>query len=59
MEGLQLLAGSEVNVLPDGTLDYEDDVLAELDWVVASVHSSFRMPSDAMTERMSARSSTR
>ncbi len=52
VEGLQLLAGSEVNVLPDGTLDYEDDVLAELDWVVASVHSSFRMPSDAMTERM-------
>ncbi len=52
VEGLQLLAGSEVNVLPDGTLDYEDDVLAELDWVVASVHSSFRMPSDAMSERM-------
>jgi DNA polymerase (family X) len=52
VEGLQLVAGSEVNVLPDGTLDYEDDVLAELDWVVASVHSSFRMPSDAMTERM-------
>ena len=52
VDGLQLLAGSEVNVLPDGTLDYEDDVLAELDWVVASVHSSFRMPSDAMTERI-------
>ncbi len=50
--GLQLLAGSEVNVLPDGSLDYADEVLAELDWVVASVHSSFRMPSDAMTERM-------
>ena len=52
IEGLELLAGSEVNVLPDGTLDYEDDVLAELDWVVASVHSSFRMPSDQMTGRM-------
>src|SRR5690349_14861425 len=50
--GIELLAGSEVNILPDGSLDYADDVLGELDWVVASVHSSFRMGSDAMTERM-------
>jgi DNA polymerase (family 10) len=49
---LQLLAGSEVNILPDGRLDYDDDVLAELDWVVASVHSSFRMDGGAMTERI-------
>src|SRR5207245_10254317 len=42
--GIKLLAGSEVNVLPDGSLDYEEDVLCWLDWVVASVHSSFRMP---------------
>jgi DNA polymerase (family X) len=46
------LAGSEVNILPDGSLDYDDGDLAELDWVVASVHSSFRMTSDAMTERI-------
>jgi DNA polymerase (family X) len=52
VDGIELLAGSEVNILPDGSLDYEDEVLAELDWVVASVHSSFRMDSDAMTERM-------
>ena len=52
VEGIELLAGSEVNILPDGSLDYDDDVLAELDWVVASVHSSFRMASDAMTERI-------
>ena len=52
VEGIELLAGSEVNILPDGSLDYDDDVLAELDWVVASVHSSFRMGSDAMTERI-------
>ena len=52
VDGIELLAGSEVNILPDGSLDYDDDVLAELDWVVASVHSSFRMASDAMTERM-------
>ena len=52
VDGIELLAGSEVNVLPDGSLDYDDDVLADLDWVVASVHSSFRMASDAMTKRM-------
>jgi DNA polymerase (family X) len=52
IEGLELLAGSEVNILPDGSLDYDDELLAELDWVVASVHSSFRMPADAMTERI-------
>jgi DNA polymerase (family 10) len=50
--GITLLAGSEVNVLPDGSLDYDDAVLAELDWVVASVHSSFGMSSAAMTERI-------
>jgi DNA polymerase (family 10) len=52
VDGIELLAGSEVNVLPDGSLDYNDELLAELDWVVASVHSSFRMPPDAMTERI-------
>jgi DNA polymerase (family 10) len=50
--GLILLAGSEVNVLPDGRLDYEDETLSRLDWVVASVHSSFAMDSAAMTERI-------
>jgi len=52
IEGLKLLAGSEVNILPDGSLDYEDELLAELDWVIASVHSSFRMDRAAMTERI-------
>jgi DNA polymerase (family 10) len=52
IDGLELLAGSEVNVLPDGSLDYDDELLAQLDWVVASVHTSFRMDSDAMTERI-------
>jgi DNA polymerase (family X) len=47
-----LLVGSEVNVLPDGALDYPDDMLAELDWVVASVHTSFRMPKADMTARI-------
>ena len=52
VEGIELFAGSEVNILPDGSLDYDDEVLADLDWVIASVHSSFRMASDAMTARI-------
>lgn len=52
MRGFKLLAGSEVNIQPDGSLDYEDDLLAELDWVIASVHTSFRMSERRMTERI-------
>jgi DNA polymerase (family X) len=51
-DGIRVLAGSEVNILPDGSLDYEDDLLAQLDWVIASVHTSFGMSEQAMTERM-------
>jgi DNA polymerase (family 10) len=52
IEGIELLAGSEVNILPDGSLDYEDELLAELDWVIASVHTAFAMSEQQMTERM-------
>ncbi len=52
LEGIRVLAGSEVNVLPDGELDYEDGLLGELDWVVASVHTAFGMGEAAMTERI-------
>jgi DNA polymerase (family 10) len=52
VEGIELLAGSEVNILPDGSLDYEDELLAQLDWVLASVHTSFGMSEQAMTERV-------
>jgi DNA polymerase (family 10) len=52
VDGIELLAGSEVNILPDGSLDYEDDVLASLDWVIASVHTSFRMSAKEMTARI-------
>ena len=52
MQGIELLAGSEVNILPDGSLDYSDELLARLDWVVASVHTSFSMGEQAMTERV-------
>jgi DNA polymerase (family 10) len=50
--GIELLAGSEVNILPDGSLDYDDELLAALDWVLASVHTSFAIGEQAMTERM-------
>jgi DNA polymerase (family 10) len=48
----RLLAGSEVNILPDGSLDYEPELLEALDWVVASVHTSFRISPKKMTERV-------
>lgn len=38
VEGVRILAGCECDILPDGSLDYPDDVLAECDWVVASIH---------------------
>jgi DNA polymerase (family X) len=52
IEGIELLAGSEVNILPDGSLDYEDELLGRLDWIIASAHTSFGMDEQAMTERM-------
>ncbi|HEV2982162.1 MAG TPA: PHP domain-containing protein, partial [Solirubrobacteraceae bacterium] len=52
IDGVELLAGSEVNILPDGSLDYDDDLLGALDWVVASMHTSFSMSEQKMTERM-------
>ena len=52
MEGIEVLAGSEVNVLPDGSLDYEQELVGELDWVIASIHTAFAISEQAMTERM-------
>jgi DNA polymerase (family 10) len=52
MEGIAVKAGSEVNILPDGSLDYEDELLGELDWVVASVHTAFGMDEAAMSARV-------
>lgn len=50
--GFHLLSGSEINIGLDGTLDYPDDLVAALDWVVASVHTSFNVSEKAMTERV-------
>ena len=48
----RLLSGIEVDILEDGTLDQDPDLLAELDVVVASVHSKLRMPAEHMTPRL-------
>ena len=52
LEGFELLIGTEVNILPDGSLDYDDDLLAELDWTIGSVHTAFTQSSKEMTARM-------
>jgi DNA polymerase (family X) len=50
--GIRVLAGSEVDILKDGSLDYSDEILAQLDVVVCSIHSYFNLERAAMTERM-------
>jgi DNA polymerase (family 10) len=50
--GIRVLAGSEVDILKDGSLDYSDEILAQLDVVVCSIHSYFNLDRAAMTERM-------
>jgi DNA polymerase (family 10) len=52
LDGLTILKGSEVDILPDGSLDYPDDLLCQMDFVVASVHSRFNMPQAEMTARI-------
>lgn len=48
----RIFKGTECDILPDGSLDFPDDVLAGFDYVVASVHSNFGLPREAMTARM-------
>lgn len=50
--GVRLLKGIEVDILPDGSLDYSDKVLASFDFVIASVHSRFNMSEAEMTRRI-------
>ncbi len=49
---IETLCGSEVDILPDGTLDYDDAVLSELDIVIGSVHTAVRQSRDEMTARL-------
>jgi DNA polymerase (family 10) len=50
--GIRVLAGAEVDIMKDGSLDYSDELLAQLDVVVCSIHSYFNLDRAAMTERM-------
>ncbi|MGG3450797.1 DNA polymerase/3'-5' exonuclease PolX [Domibacillus aminovorans] len=49
---IEVLSGIEMDILPDGMLDYEDDVLKELDFVIASIHSSFSQPQKKIMDRL-------
>ena len=50
--GIRIFVGSEVDILKDGSLDYSDEILTQLEVVVCSVHSYMNLDSSAMTERM-------
>jgi DNA polymerase (family X) len=52
IDGIELLIGTESNIHPDGSLDYPDELLEQLDWVIGSVHTSFQMTAKKMTDRM-------
>jgi len=52
VHGITILEGTEVDILRDGRLDYPDKILAELDYVIASVHSGWKMDREAMTARI-------
>jgi DNA polymerase (family 10) len=50
--GIRVLAGAEVDIMKDGSLDYSGELLAQLDVVVCSIHSYFNLERAAMTDRM-------
>ena len=52
LKGITILKGSEVDILPDGSLDYPDSILAMFDFVIVSIHSKFNMREDEMTKRI-------
>lgn len=52
LDGIEIFCGAEVDIRPDGSLDYPDGILSELDFVVASVHGSFSQDCDSVTKRV-------
>src|SRR5204863_7010168 len=52
VKGIRLFKGTECDILADGSLDYDDDLLAGFDYVVASVHSHFGQSQEDMTARI-------
>lgn len=51
-DDILILSGVEMDILPDGTLDYEDELLAEMDFVIASIHSAFSQPREKIMSRL-------
>lgn len=52
LKGLRVLKGTECDILPDGRLDFDDELLESFDYVVASVHSHFNQTEEEMTQRI-------
>ncbi|MET3682591.1 DNA polymerase (family 10) [Alkalibacillus flavidus] len=51
-DDIHIFAGVEMDILPDGSLDFDDDMLAELDFVIASIHSSFNQDEETIMTRL-------
>ncbi len=51
-DDIELFCGTEMDILPDATLDFDDELLSELDFVIASIHSSFNQPQEQIMERL-------
>lgn len=51
-DDIEIFCGTEMDILPDATLDFDDDLLSELDFVIASIHSSFSQPQEQIMERL-------
>lgn len=49
---IRILSGTEMDILPNGSLDFDDELLSELDFVIASIHSSFSQPQEKIMERL-------
>lgn len=52
LKGLTVLAGAEVDILDDGGLDYDEEILGRLDFVIAAIHTGFKWPKDRNTHRL-------
>ena len=51
-DDITILSGIEMDILPDGTLDFDNELLAEMDFVIASIHSSFSQPRETIMNRL-------
>ncbi|MFH1368128.1 MAG: DNA polymerase/3'-5' exonuclease PolX [Elusimicrobiota bacterium] len=52
LKGFRVLCGTEVDIHSDGSLDYPDEILKQLDWVIASVHTGFKQSEEQITNRI-------